>query len=99
MGRDEMEGVRVKWEYCQANHNGKAAVVFQSGNGPIIDRDKSFIDLFNRLGDQGWEMCGINTSENDVTFYYFKRPNKKANDEELEKIWSDAIKRAKIANE
>lgn len=51
----------TQFEYCQVQHNragnGKKIIIAVTSSGLLVDGD-SFIEVFEKLGLDGWEMCG-----------------------------------------
>lgn len=56
-----------KWEYLQVNKPNPQEVVLNE----VRQKDDTRLPmLFNRLGEQGWELVAVT----DAYFYHFKRP-------------------------
>lgn len=57
----------AKWEYCQVGLVTKEGV-WAVKNNEILVRGNTYLEIFNKLGSEGWEMCG-----NVENIFYFKR--------------------------
>ncbi len=75
--------VMIKWEYAQVNcvfdyvmamDRAFTGILRATGrDGIIIIEGKYFLEVFNQLGELGWEMCGSQRDEG-TDIIYFKRP-------------------------
>ena len=48
----------MKYEYCMAYYTGpnRCIAITASNQQPIVEK-KFMLDLFNRLGSDGWRLC------------------------------------------
>ena len=62
-----------KWEYLEVHHQRPVSggKIEFSLNG-VLETHDSFSGLFNRLGEQGWELVAVT----DAYYFYFKRPKR-----------------------
>ncbi len=73
----------IKWEYAQVNCVFDYGMVMDraltgmlratTGRDKVIIEGKYFLEIFNQLGELGWEMCGSQRDE-ETDILYFKKP-------------------------
>lgn len=66
----------VRFQYCQVMYSTTlSSVVANDGEQDswYFEIGRTFVEVFNRLGDTGWEMCGSSISKCETDIYYFKR--------------------------